>query len=379
MRKNWRAKETTQMQIPFNDLKRHFEATRDLVAPAVERVMESGWYIFGREGARFEEEFASYCGARACVGLANGTDALELALRAVGVTAGSRVATVANAGFYTSTALLTIGARPVFVDVDRATHLMDLHALSKVVAEGVDAVVVTHLYGMLHDMDKLRRVVGPDLPVIEDCAQAHGAVRNARKAGSFGNASAFSFYPTKNLGAVGDGGALVTNDPDIAAKVRLLRQYGWNPKYHVTMRGGRNSRLDEMQAAVLSAKLPYLDRWNVRRREIAGRYTRGVHNPLVQTPALCGAEAIAHLYVIVCEHRASLRDHLAVAGVMTEIHYPVLDYRQAALAGASAWPALPASEWLNDRILTLPCFPELTDEEVDFVIARINEWRPCIP
>jgi dTDP-4-amino-4,6-dideoxygalactose transaminase len=134
-----------------------------------------------------------------------------------------------------------------------------------------------------------------------------------------------------------------------------------------------------MQAAVLSAKLPYLDRWNARRREIAGRYTGGLDNPLVHSPAPCGAEAIAHLYVIVCEHRASLRDHLADAGVMTEIHYPVLDYRQAALADESAWPALPASEWLNDRILTLPCFPELTDEEVDFVIARINEWRPCIP
>lgn len=368
------------MRIPFNDLKRHFEATRELVAPAVERVMQSGWYVLGREGASFEESFASYCGARACVGLASGTDALELALRAVGVAAGSRVATVANAGFYTSTALLAIGATPVFVDVDRSTYLMDLHALSRTVAEGVDAVVVTHLYGRLCDMDGLRQVVGPRrLPIIEDCAQAHGAARGGRKAGAFGDAAAFSFYPTKNLGAVGDGGALVTNDPDIADKVRLLRQYGWNPKYHVTMRGARNSRLDEMQAAVLLAKLPYLDHWNARRREIAERYANGVRNPLVQTPALCGGEAVAHLYVIACESRDSLREHLAVADVMTEIHYPVLDCNQAALANTGEWPALPVSEWLSDRVLTLPCFPELTNEEVDFVIARINEWRPCTP
>ena len=367
------------MQIPFNDLKRHFQATQDLIAPAVERVMQSGWYVLGEEGARFEALFASYCGARACVGLASGTDALEFALRAVGVKAGSRVATVANAGFYASTALLMIGAIPVFVDVDCATHLIDLGDLSKVITRGVDAAVVTHLYGMLCDMDGVRRVVAPHrVPVIEDCAQAHGAVRNGRTAGALGDVAAFSFYPTKNLGAVGDGGALVTNDLEIAAKARLLRQYAWSPKYHVTMSGARNSRLDEIQAAVLTAKLPFLDCWNARRRDIATRYSQGLKNPMVKAPAVFGSDCVAHLYVIVCENRESLREHLAAAGIGTEIHFPVLDYKQVVLAGDGAWPALPVSEWLSDRILTLPCFPELTNQEVDFVIARINEWRPCI-
>jgi dTDP-3-amino-2,3,6-trideoxy-4-keto-D-glucose/dTDP-3-amino-3,4,6-trideoxy-alpha-D-glucose/dTDP-2,6-dideoxy-D-kanosamine transaminase len=224
-------------------------------------------------------------------GVANGTDALEFALRGVGVTAGSRVATVANAGFYTSTARLAIGAAPVFVDVEPNTHLMDLDALQSVLAERIDAVVVTHLYGLLHDMAHLLRITDArGVPVIEDCAQAHGAIRGGKKADSFGQAAAFSFYPTKNLGAVGDAGAVVTNDTSVATRIQLLRQYGWAPKYHVTLDGARNSRLDKMQAAVLLAKLPHLDRWNARREK--------------------------------------LRAHLAAAGILTDIHFPVPDHRQ---------------------------------------------------
>ncbi len=369
-----------EMRIPVNDLKRHFEATRGIIAPAIERVLESGWYVLGGEGQAFEAEFASYCGASACVGLASGTDALELALRAVGITAGSRVATVANAGFYTSTVLLAIGAVPVFVDVERETHLMDPNALAEVVAQGIDAVVVTHLYGRLCNMEVLRSIVSPhNIPLIEDCAQAHGAILAGKRAGTSGNVAAFSFYPTKNLGAIGDGGAIVTNEPSIAKKIRLLRQYGWNPKYHVTVRGARNSRLDELQAAVLLAKLPHLERWNARRREIATRYSKGLRNPKIHSPAIVGNENVAHLYVIVCEDRDSLRTHLAAAGVTSEIHFPVPDYRQAVLATDRSWPVLPVTEWLSERVVTLPCFPELTDHEVDFVISRVNEWQPCIP
>jgi dTDP-4-amino-4,6-dideoxygalactose transaminase len=363
------------VRIPINDMKRHFAATRELVAPALERVLDSGWYILGSEGKIFEAQFAEYCGTRACVGVSNGTDALEFALRSVGVEPDSRVATVVNAGFYTSTALFAIGAIPMFVDVDRTTHLMDPKSLSEVVARGVDAVVVTHLYGLLCDMDELCRICNRHgLPVIEDCAQAHGADRDGKGAGSFGDVAAFSFYPTKNLGGLGDAGAVVTDDPTIAARVRLLRQYGWNPKYHVTMRGARNSRLDELQAAVLSAKLPHLERWNARRREIAARYSRGLRNPRIKAPAVRGSDYVAHLYVVVCEDRDSLRAHLASAGVATEIHFPVPDHRQAVFARNDQCPVLPVSEWLNERVLTLPCFPELTDEETDFVIARANEW-----
>jgi dTDP-3-amino-2,3,6-trideoxy-4-keto-D-glucose/dTDP-3-amino-3,4,6-trideoxy-alpha-D-glucose/dTDP-2,6-dideoxy-D-kanosamine transaminase len=355
-------------------MKRHFAATRDVVAPAVERVLDSGWYIFGNEGDTFEKEFAAYCGAEICVGVGNGTDALELALRAIGVTQGSRVATAANAGFYTSTTLLAIGASPVFVDVDRTTHLMDPKSLREVLSQGVEAVVVTHLYGLLSDMDEicaLSRQYGA--PVIEDCAQAHGAVRGGKKAGSFGKAAAFSFYPTKNLGALGDAGMVATNEPDVAEKVRRLRQYGWNPKYHVTVGGARNSRVDELQAAILTAKLPYLNGWNARRREIAARYSKGLRHNRIQPPPVRGSDYVAHLYVVVCEDRNNLRAHLAAVGVGTEVHFPVPDHRQTLFA-PDDWPPLPITEWLSERVLTLPCFPELTNEEVDFVIARVNEW-----
>ena len=365
----------SNMRIPLNDLKRHLDSSRDLVDSATARVVDSGWYIFGDEGVSFEREFAAYCGTRACVGVANGTDGLEFALRAVGVAPGSRVATVANAGFYTSTALLAIGAAPVFVDVEPDTHLMDLDALRSILSGRIDAVVVTHLYGLLHDMAHLLQITDAQgVPVIEDCAQAHGAIRDGKKAGSFGRAAAFSFYPTKNLGGIGDGGAVVTNDTSVATKIQLLRQYGWAPKYHVTLDGARNSRLDEMQAAVLLNKLPHLDRWNARRREIAARYSGGIRNARIRVPAIRGSEYVAHLYVIVCEQREELRAHLAGAGIMTDVHFPVPDHRQSVLSAKGGWPALPVSESLSQRVLTLPCYPELTNEEVDFVIGRVNDW-----
>ena len=361
------------MRIPINDMKRHFAATKELVAPAVERVLDSGRYILGSEGESFEKDFAAYCGAEICVGIGNGTDALELALRSVGVKPGSRVATVANAGFYTTTTLLAIGASPAFVDVHRTTHLMDPRSLRDV-AQHVDAVVATHLYGLLCDMEEIGTLTSRyGIPLIEDCAQAHGAIRGGKRAGSFGDAAAFSFYPTKNLGALGDAGMVVTSDQGIATRVRLLRQYGWNPKYHVTVEGARNSRLDELQAAILSAKLPHLERWNARRREIAARYSKGLRNPRVQPPEVRGNDYVSHLYVVVCEERDGLRAHLASTGVGTEVHFPVPDHRQALFAQRGQ-SALPVSEWLSERVLTLPCFPELRDEEVDFVIARVNEW-----
>jgi len=242
------------------------------------------------------------------------------------------------------------------------------------VAQHVDAVVATHLYGLLCDMEEIGALCNRyGIPLIEDCAQAHGAARGGQRAGSFGDAAAFSFYPTKNLGALGDAGMVVTSDQGIATRVRLLRQYGWNPKYHVTVEGARNSRLDELQAAILSAKLPHLEHWNARRREIAARYSKGLRNPRVQPPEIRGSDYVSHLYVVVCEERDSLRAHLASTGVGTEVHFPVPDHRQALFAQRGQ-SALPVSEWLSERVLTLPCFPELRDEEVDFVIARVNEW-----
>jgi dTDP-4-amino-4,6-dideoxygalactose transaminase len=363
-------------QILLNDLGRHANATADDVNQSVGRVLARGWYILGREGESFEKAFAAYCGVAHCVGVANGTDAIELGLRALGVSSGSRVVTVANAGLYTTTALLAIGAEPVFIDVDRSTHLLDIRDLECMLREGpISAVVVTHLFGLLHDMDVLLAVTSRyGVQVFEDCAQAHGAKRNGRSAGSFGAAASFSFYPTKNLGALGDGGAVVTNDDAVAEQVRQLRQYGWDSKYRARRRGGRNSRLDEIQAAVLSTKLPYLDGWNQRRREIAGRYSREIVHPDVHCPPVRDGEFVAHLYVVTSARRDALKAHLAASAITTDIHYPVPDYKQRSLEDLRSWPELPVTSELARTILTLPCYPELTDEEVSRVISCVNAW-----
>ncbi|MFI7642186.1 DegT/DnrJ/EryC1/StrS family aminotransferase [Nonomuraea sp. NPDC049400] len=363
-------------RVLINDLVRHARSTQGAVQAAVERVLKSGWYVLGEEGESFERDFADYCGTAHCVGVANGTDAIELGLRALGVGAGSRVATVANAGFYTTTALLALGARPVFVDVHRDTKLMDLAQLERVVAgERLDAIVVTHLFGLLHDMAAVLAIAArAGVPVLEDCAQAHGAVRGGRRAGGFGVAAAFSFYPTKNLGALGDGGAVVTGDAGVATRLRRLRQYGWESKYRVGRGGGRNSRLDELQAAVLRAKLPFLGGWNRRRRDIATRYSQEIAHPRVQCPPVHGEEFVAHLYTVVCDDRAELRARLAGAGVATDVHYPVPDHRQLLLSGHGLRPGLPVTDELADSIVTLPCYPELSDAEVTRVISSINTW-----
>jgi len=367
---------TMTARIAINDLARHTESTRREIQAAIERVVQSGWYVLGRENEAFEREFAAYCGTTDCIGVANGTDAIELGLRALGIGRGSRVAIVANAGFYTMTALTTLGAEPVFVDVDSESHLMDATHLAKVVAEEKpDAIVVTHLYGLLHDMERIQQVAeAARIPVFEDCAQAHGASRNGKKAGSFGAAASFSFYPTKNLGALGDGGAITTNDPDLAARIRKLRQYGWISKYQVGLLGARNSRLDEVQAAILRAKLPLLDGWNERRRVIARRYTQEITNPRISCPPLYGEEFVGHLYVVTCTDRDSLRSYLSDAGIMTDIHYPIPDYRQPALAGVREWKPLPVTDRLASEILTLPCYPELTDDEITRIIGKLNDW-----
>ncbi len=363
--------------LPVNDLRRQTAALKDEIAAAVERVVGSGWYILGQEGVTFEREFANYCGTAECVGVANGTDALELSFRALEIGPGTRVATVANAGGYVTAALNLVGATPIYADVDPDNQLMDLAKLEALTSSGqIDAVVITHLFGRLHDMDAVLAMArGAGIPIIEDCAQAHGARRGDGAAGSFGNLACFSFYPTKNLGALGDAGAITTNDPALADRLRRLRQYGWEGKYQVRQKGGRNSRLDEIQAAVLRAKLPYLEGWNARRRDIATRFSTAIMHPRVKCPHVSGEDHVAHLYVIACEDRDALRKHLAEAGIQCEIHYPVPDHLQPALKQHSAELRLPVSESLAQQVLTLPCFPELTDAEVDDIVERVNAWR----
>jgi dTDP-4-amino-4,6-dideoxygalactose transaminase len=359
------------MRILINDLKRHHEALASELADAVNRVVASGWYILGPETEAFEAEFARYCGVSDCIGLGNGTDALELALRAVGAGPGSEVATVANAGMYSTTAILRAGATPLYVDVDEQSMTMSPAALQAAWSANTAAVVVTHLYGRMAEIDELLKMAGErHMPVIEDCAQAHGAERAGRKSGSWGALGCFSFYPTKNLGAMGDGGAIVTGDAKLAAKVRALRQYGWTGKYRSTVAGGRNSRLDEMQAAVLRAKLPHLDQWNMRRREIArlyGEALAGFAVPVVEDGY------VAHLYVIRSAERERIRKALAASGIGTDVHYPVPDHLQESLRGVSFRKTeLVVTEACASEVLTLPCFPEMTDAEVAEIAGAVR-------
>jgi dTDP-4-amino-4,6-dideoxygalactose transaminase len=360
------------VRLLINDLKRHNEALAAELRQAIDRVLARGWFILGPEVEAFEQEFAQVCGVGSCVGVANGTEALELALRALEVGPGDEVATVANAGYYSSAAIRAAGALPRYVDIEPGSMNMDPAALATALTPRTCAVIVTHLYGRMAAMPALLQVAGrAGVPVIEDCAQAHGAALEGRPAGSWGVAGCYSFYPTKNLGALGDGGAVVTSDAALAQRLRRLRQYGWREKYRCALAGGRNSRLDEIQAALLRAKLPHLPAWNERRRAVARAYSAALSGAPVAVPESFGEDYVAHLYVVRAPRRDELRAALAAKGVMAEVHYPVPDHRQEQSPGG---PALPVTEQAVSGILTLPCFPELTGAEVELVSRAVLEF-----
>jgi len=361
--------------VPLNDLKRHNSQLREVLRSALERVLESGWFILGREVEAFENEFAAYCGTAYCVGLASGTDALEIGLRALDIQPEDEVITVANAGMYGTIAIRAIGAIPVYAEIDPTTMLMDPEALVGVITSRTRAVIVTHLYGRMADMRALLAIARRHgLAVIEDCAQAHGAQIGGQRAGSWGDIGCFSFYPTKNLGALGDGGAVVTSDRQVAERVRQLRQYGWTSKYCSLMAGGRNSRLDEMQAAVLRVKLDHLDAWNEMRREIALRYNSAlVDTSLILPPANVEGEMVYHLYVIRSANRNSLKASLQKLGIGCDIHYPIPDYLQPACADLGyGRGSLPLTEQATSEVLSIPCFAELTDLEIGRVTQSLR-------
>lgn len=349
--------------------------TVQLIEAALNRVLRSQWYVLGSECSTFERAYADWMGVEHCVSVANGTDALELSLRGLGVTPGDRVATVANAGFYGSTAIHAIDAIPLYVDVDDAVLTLCPHALQRALQLEPKAIVVTHLYGQLAKMaDLVAMAELAGIPIVEDCAQAHGAQLNGQKAGSFGAVSCFSFYPTKNLGALGDGGAVVTNDAALAERVRSLRQYGWSSKYHVGMQGGRNSRLDEMQAAVLNAKLPHVHEWNRQRRDVARRYNEAFNALPLRCPASLAEDYVAHLYVIRTDQRDALRAHLAARGVATDVHYPIPDHLQSAYTNHISADDLAVTMRASATVVSLPCFPGISDEEVEYVIKAVKEF-----
>ena len=359
-----------------NNLSKKVSERRDLLEEAVAEVIESGFFVLGPKVKGFEDEFAKYLNIKHCVGLANGTDAIELALRALEIGRGDKVITVANAGMYTTTAILAIGAEPLFVDVDIDSKNICCSELERFFTKDVKAVVVTHLYGLA--VPEIKEIANlckrHHKALVEDCAQAHGALVDGQRVGTFGDVASFSFYPTKNLGALGDGGAVVTTDSKIAERVRQLRQYGWSSKYEIEVNGGRNSRLDEIQAAVLSVFLPDLDLLNARRREIVAKYSAMITHSGVTPPALLGEEYVAHLCVVRSEGRNSLREHLKRNGIATEIHYPIPDYKQQVFGERYINVCLPNTELLSKEILTLPCYPEMSDAEVDSVIDKVNSW-----
>lgn len=340
----------------------------------IKKVLDSNWFILGNEVKLFEDEFAAYVGTKHCISVANGSDALEIALRSLNVKRGDKVAVVANAGFYGSTACHSIGAVPLFVDITEASLTMCPLKLKGAVAEKPAAIIVTHLYGQMADIESLIQIAkDAGIPLIEDCAQAHGAKLNGKMAGAFGDVSCFSFYPTKNLGALGDGGAVLTSNPAIAKKVQQLRQYGWSQKYCVSEAGGRNSRLDEMQAAILRVKLPQLDRWNSDRRQIAKIYNDAFSNLDVHVPKSTGSDFVAHLYVVRIADRAGFMTYLKNLHIATDIHYPIPDHQQPAYAVDKSLQ-LTVTENACNSVVSLPCYPGLTSDEVSRVVDGVKKY-----
>jgi dTDP-4-amino-4,6-dideoxygalactose transaminase len=344
--------------------------------------LESGWYLGGEQVGSFETEFAAYVGTRYALGVANGTDALQIALRACGVGPGDEVVTVSHTASATVAAIELTGATPVLVDIEPAYYTMDPNRLEHVVRSSrrqvrsrLKAIVPVHLYGQPADMAAIMDLArSTGLRVVEDCAQAHGAALNSRKVGTWGDIAAFSFYPTKNLGALGDAGSVVTDDPDLAEQARLIHQYGWRQRF-VSETRGTNSRLDEVQAAVLRVKLRYLDDENMERARLASRYDallQGQEAVLERPRVRPAARHVYHQYVIRSPRRDVLRAALNDVGIGTAVHYPVPVHLQPAYAELAAiGEPLTVSEEAAREVLSLPMFPQLSDDSVAVVAERI--------
>jgi dTDP-4-amino-4,6-dideoxygalactose transaminase len=347
-----------------------FLAQADAIRDAIDRVLTSGFYILGPEVTNFETEFAQYLDVPHALGVANGTEALELALRAVGVQPGDKVATVSHTVTATATAIVEIGAEPVFIDIDPATMVMCLDALESTLAtRDIKAVVPVHLYGQPVDMPRLSDLANiHQFAIVEDCAQSCGAAIGGKKTGSWGDAAAFSFYPTKNLGAIGDGGAVTTTSESVAQRLQALRQYGWQQRY-ISASPGRNSRLDEIQAAILRVRLPLLDDMNSTRRAHAQRYQAGLAQSSLTLPAYRENEhAIFHQYTVRSKHRDTLRNALSAQGIGTGLLYSCPVHQQPAFQTDIV---LPHTENTAKQLLNLPVHPSLSLTDIDRVIATV--------
>lgn len=361
--------------VPFLDLGQLHQSIREDLDAAYRRVADSGWFIMGPELEAFEAEFAQYCDVKHCIGVGNGLEALHLLLRAYGIGPGDEVIVPSNTFIATWLAVSECGATPVPVEPDPVSHNIDPALIAAAVTNKTRAVIPVHLYGQPADMDPINALATKHgLVVIEDAAQAQGALYKGRKAGGLGHAAATSFYPGKNLGALGDGGAVMTNDSAIADKVRQLRNYGSTVKYRHDM-AGYNSRLDELQAAFLRAKLPVLDGWNTARRSVADQYTRQLAGTGLVLPAVPAyADPVWHLYVVRSQQRDALKAHLDAHGVATVIHYPIPPHQQACYQ-AFAGVALPLATALAQEVLSLPMSPVLSEADVAQVVSAVRLFR----
>jgi len=364
--------------ILMNDFRAEPAELREAMLGAARRVLESGWYVLGNEVAAFEQQWAAACGTSHAVGVGNGMDAIEIALRALDIGPGDEVITTPMTAFATVLAVIRAGATPVLADIDPQTALLSVESADRCVSPRTKALLLVHLYGQIRGMDAWQAFCAKHgIALVEDCAQAHLASWRGRTAGSLGRAGAYSFYPTKNLGAAGDAGMLVTSDEALAQRAGRLRNYGQSVRYHHPELG-MNSRLDEVHAAMLLARMQWLREFTKRRRQIAKAYRAGIANPLVGQMALPDEESahVYHLYVITCEQRDALQAHLQQHQVQSHIHYPIPVHRQESCRDIGRDPrGLANSERHAASCLSLPCHPQLTDGEIASVISAVNSFR----
>jgi dTDP-4-amino-4,6-dideoxygalactose transaminase len=364
------------MKINFLDLKSQYISIKSEIDEAIGRVIGTSSFILGPAVAKFEEEFAKFCGCEEAIGVNSGTSALFLALKAWDIGPGDEVITAANTFIATVAAIIYTGAKPILVDVDPVNRNIDTNLIEKAITSGTRVIIPVHLYGRMAAMDKINQIASQhNLIVLEDACQAHGAAFKGQPAGSFGLAGAFSFYPGKNLGAYGEGGAVVTSDKELARKIRMLRDHGSERKYYHDMIG-YNARMDGIQGAVLGVKLKYLEKWNKERNRVAARYREALKGVPI---GLLSEEAdyyqVYHLFVIETDRRDALQQFLSDSGIPTLIHYPIPIHKQKAFVNAGFEPGdLPVTERLAGQILSLPIYPELADEQIDYVASKIREF-----
>ncbi len=365
------------MKVPFVSFVPMENELNEQLRDAFERVFSRSWYIDGAEDDLFEKEFAIYIGVKYCIGVGNGLDALMLCLKALGIEEGDEVIVPSNTYIATALAVTYVGAKPVFVEPIIDTFNIDPSKIEAAINEHTKAIMPVHLYGQACDMDPIMDIAKKyDLKIVEDCAQAHGATYKGRKVGTFGDAAGFSFYPGKNLGALGDAGAVVTNNKELADKVRALGNYGSDFKYHHIYKGN-NSRLDELQAAFLLAKLPLLDKMNAERRRIANRYLQEIKNDKIQLPLVPNYTVpVWHIFAIRCNERDRLGAYLDNEGICTNKHYPIPIHLQDCYSELGyGMGAFPIAEEISNTELSIPMYYGLTNEEVTYVIDRINSFK----